>query len=374
MVSTYSPTLCGLATFAAALEHELVRGGNRVDMVRVAETEAPTARVGRPISTLVNNDSASISAAAARLSRCDVAIIQHEYGIFGGADGEEVIDLIEMVDAPTVVVLHTVPRLPTEHQRTVLVRIAEQADRVVVMTDAARERLIASYPIDPNKVVTIAHGATLPSPDDRPDTSSAVDGRIHLLTWGLLGPGKGVEHVIDALSLVGDLQPQLRYTIAGVTHPKVLASYGDVYRQSLIRRATELGLVEAVTFDAGYRDVPTLTRFVSSVSAVVLPYDSTDQVTSGVLVDAIAAGRPVIATAFPHAIELLSSGAGIIVPHKDPVALAGAIRSIVTDAELLASMTAEARRLAPSLSWSAVADQYASLAGALVPSPRSVAI
>src|SRR5690606_34804086 len=107
--------------------------------------------------------------------------------------------------------------------------------------------------------------------------------------------------------------------------------------------------------------------FVSSASLVVLPYDSRDQVTSGVLVDAIAAGRPVIATAFPHAVELLSDGAGIVVPHRDPVALAGAIRDAVSDPAHLAAMAARAREIAPSLTWSAVGAQYQGLCDALAP-------
>lgn len=376
MVSTYPPKLCGLATFAAALEQGLVRTGNRVDVVRLDDGEAidPKWITGPVVDTLINGDAASIRAAAARLSQCDVVIIQHEYGIFGGPDGDEVIDLIQAIDVPTIVVLHTVPRLPTDHQRLVLVKISELASRVVVMTKAALYRLTSSYPIDPKKVSTIPHGATLPTTTLRADVGALTAGRTNLLTWGLLGPGKGVEHVIDAMSLLGDAYPQLHYTVAGVTHPKVFAARGDEYRDSLIERATTTGVRESVTFDNDYRDLPRLTRFVASASAVVLPYDSTDQVTSGVLVDAIAAGRPVIATAFPHAVELLRSGAGIVVPHQNPKAMAQAIRSIVEEPERLASMTVEAHRLAPSLSWTAVADRYAVLTDELVAAGQSVAV
>ena len=135
----------------------------------------------------------------------------------------------------------------------------------------------------------------------------------------------------------------------------------------LVDRAAASAASAAISFDDTYRDLPELIRFIGSApTAVLLPYDSHDQVTSGVLVDAIAAGRPVIATAFPHALELLSTGAGIVVPHGDSVALADAIRLITDDEDALSSMAAEARRLAPSLSWSAVAAQYADLAGALV--------
>jgi glycosyltransferase involved in cell wall biosynthesis len=157
-----------------------------------------------------------------------------------------------------------------------------------------------------------------------------------------------------------------------VTHPKVLASAGDGYRQSLIARSKDLGLEDSVTFDDTYRDVPTLTRFIASASLVVLPYDSRDQVTSGVLVDALAAGRPVIATSFPHAMELLASGAGIVVPHGDPHALAGAIRWVLEDRRRRDAMAAEARRIAPTLSWDAVAQSYLGHVGELAGERQAV--
>ena len=369
LLSTYPPKICGLATFAAALENELRRAGNHVAVVRVNDGQETAIR-GRPVAAeLVNGSAASIREAAAVLSQCDVAIVQHEYGIYGGADGDEIIDLLKALDVPAIVVFHTVPLQPTSHQRSVLEAIGDIADRIVVMTESALRRLIASYSIDRTKVVTIPHGASIPTLEQCTETEL----RPQLLTWGLLGPGKGIEHAIDALALLDGMRPRPRYTVAGVTHPKVFARHGDEYRRSLIQRSWAVGTAGSITFDDTYRDLAQLTRFVASASVVILPYDSRDQVTSGVLVDAIAAGRPVIATAFPHAVELLSSGAGIVVPHADPLAMAEAIRSILSDARLLASMAAEARRLAPSLSWTAVARQYIRLADELMESSELVA-
>lgn len=374
LLSTYPPKLCGLATFAAALERELARAGNHVDIVRIDDGHDIPA-IQRPVAgELVNGVPASVRDAAAVLSRCDVAIIQHEYGIYGGVDGDEVIDLLNLLEVPTIVILHTVLLDPSPHQRAVLEEIGELADRLVVMTEAARNRLIALYAIEESKVVTIPHGASLPALERWKEVDDRAVDRPQLLTWGLLGPGKGIEHAIEALALLGNGGRRPRYTVAGVTHPKVFARDGDQYRNSLIQRSWALGVAGSVTFDDAYRDVAQLTRFIASASVVVLPYDSRDQVTSGVLVDAIAAGRPVIATAFPHAVELLSSGAGIVVPHADPVALADAIRSILSsDGEVLASMSAEARRLAPSLSWSVVAEQYARLSTEIVRAGEPVA-
>lgn len=363
MLSTYPPKLCGLATFAAALGNEMRRAGNRVDVVRINDGDETTPISAPVVAELRNGSMESIRRAAAVLSRCDSVIIQHEYGIFGGSDGEEVIEIIDLIDTPVVVVLHTVPLNPTAHQRSLLIDISESAERVVVMSDMARQRLHA-YAIDQSKVMTIPHGALTPVFERIKDVDLLEDGRPQLLTWGLLGPGKGIEHVIEALAAIEE-SSRPHYTIAGVTHPKVFARCGDEYRRSLIDQAAQLGVTAWVDFDDTYRDVGQLTRFIASATAVVLPYDSRDQVTSGVLVDAIAAGRPVIATAFPHAVELLSGGAGIVVDHDDPVALADAIRRVVDDPQAMEAMSEAAMRLAPTLRWSAVAAQYLNLADSL---------
>lgn len=368
MLSTYPPTQCGLATFSAALEGALLSQGHRVEMVRVDDGPgSPT--TGRPVAgVLVNGSVASSRRAASILSTCDVVVVQHEYGIYGGRDGEDVLGVIRDIDVPVIAVLHTVPQSASVHQAELLVDLCAAVDRVVVMSESARERLVSTYfPIDETKVATIPHGATLAAnvlDGSRPRRNARAD----LLTWGLIGPGKGIEHAIDALGLLFGLGQSVTYTIAGATHPKVLAREGDHYRDGLASRAQELGVAHLVTFDDAYRNVHDLTEFIASSGTVVLPYDNVEQVTSGVLVDSIAAGRPVIATQFPHAVEMLSSGAGILVPHRDPKSLAVAIRAATTEPELLDRMRAEARALAPMLSWDSVASEYVALAEGLVPS------
>ncbi len=373
MISTYPPTMCGLATFAAALVNAFTQSGNRVEVIAI-DDGCNDAAIGQPIvAKHVKGLPSSIRLSAAALNRCDVAIIQHEYGIYGGPDGDEVLSLLDAIAVPTIVILHTVPLQPTAHQRQILVAICDKADRVVTMTEVARDRLTLLYPINPSNVVTIPHGAAAPA-YQTPSTEYSAVARPQLLTWGLLGPGKGIEHVIDALVILKDAGLRPQYTVAGVTHPHVFANHGDHYRQSLMRRVRDAGLARSVTFDATYRSVAELTRFVTSASVVVLPYDSRDQVTSGVLIDAIAAGRAVIATAFPHAVEMLRSGAGIIVPHGDPLALADAIRTLVTDPAALAATSAEASRLSPALLWPAVAERYLKLCDNMTHIAKPIAV
>ncbi|ORW72026.1 glycosyl transferase family 1 [Mycobacterium saskatchewanense] len=365
ILSTYPPTPCGLATFTAALSKELCANGSDVSIVRVAD--GSLCSDARVIGELVNGSETSVAATSELLNESDIAVVQHEYGIYGGADGDEVVDIIGGLHIPSIVVAHTVLKEPTPHQRSVLGTIAAMADQVVVMSEAARHRLCLGFDVDHRKVTTIAHGAAVVR-----DNALTRSGRPTLLTWGLLGPGKGIERVIEAMGSLRELHGRPLYLIAGRTHPKVLAADGEAYRDARAEQARRTGVADSVRFDANYRDVSSLTALVRSSAVVVLPYDSTDQVTSGVLVDAIASGRPVVATAFPHAVELLGSGAGIVVDHDDPDALTSALRRVLTDPRLAGSMAAEARRLAPTMAWPVVANAYLILAQRIIAKRRAL--
>lgn len=370
ILSTFPPTSCGIATFSAALAAGLIADGASVDVVRCGPS--PEVEDVLVIGALDDVAASDRPAAVAALNSNDVVIVQHEYGLYDGADGESIIELMAGLDVPIVVVAHTVLSEPTTNQRVVLERVCAAADAVVVMTETARTRLFAGFDIDPAKVLLIPHGAATPGAEPGAEITPN-GGPARVLTWGLLGPGKGIEWAIDALSMLSDLRPAPEYVIAGATHPKVRERHGEAYRDMLVDRAATAGVAGQVVFDDTYRDLESLTELIQSADLVVLPYDSRDQVTSGVLVDAVAAGRPVVSTAFPHAVELLASGAGIVVPQRDPEALAEAIRSVLTNPRLAASMAAEARRLAPGLSWSAVARRYARLGDALVAAKCAVA-
>jgi polysaccharide biosynthesis protein PslF len=365
VLSTYAPTHCGLATFSAALSDALSANGIEVSVVRVADGRPSSDE--RVIGELVSGSATSIAASSELLNQNDVAVIQHEYGIYGGADGDDVLDIVDGLRVPSIVVAHTVLKDPTPHQRSVLEAIAAMADQVVVMSDAARQRLCLGFDVDSRKVTTIPHGATVAA-----GPALKRPSRPTLLSWGLLGPGKGVERVIEAMRSLRDLPGRPEYVIAGQTHPKVLAEDGEAYRDARTEQARRSGVADSVTFDARYRKSSNLPALIQSASVVVLPYDSTQQVTSGVLVDAIACGRPVVATAFPHAVELLGTGAGIVVGHDDPDAMATALRQVLTQPRLAGSMAAEARRLAPEMAWPVVARAYMSLADGLLADRRAL--
>jgi len=361
MLSTYPPTQCGLATFSAALLHHLDTGPGSVGVLRVVD-EPTTSRAPEVVGHLVTGSAASGRAAVARLDRFDTVLVQHEYGIYGGPDGSDVVELVDALSVPTVVVLHTVLQVPTARQRRILERLLARADAVVTMTATGRQRLLNSYGADPTRVSVVPHGAV----DHRIAAGGAgrPGGRPLVLTWGLLGPGKGIEWAVDAVAGLRDLHP--RYLVVGKTHPRVAEREGERYREGLRRRVHERGAGDLVELDASYLEVGELARLVSSADVVLLPYDSLEQVTSGVLIEAVAAGRPVVSTAFPHAVELLSAGAGLVVPQRDPAALGAALRRVLTEPGLAASLSAHARRSAPDLLWPAVGACYRRLADGLV--------
>jgi glycosyltransferase involved in cell wall biosynthesis len=363
LVSTYPPTLCGLATFTSSLFGELADAPDVVArVIRVVDTPEP--RPGpEVIGEFLAGDPDGATRAARLLSDNDVAIVQHEYGVYGGMDGDEIIGLLAALTIPSIIVLHTVLSAPTAHQRAVLESIAASVDAVVTMTATARDRLAAGYAVDMAKVSVIPHGAPTFGPSRTP-TFRSVEPTV--LTWGLIGPGKGIEWGIEAMSLLGDLHPAPQYLVAGQTHPKVLAREGEAYRKRLTQVVQVRGLAGRVTFDSHYRDRAALADLVSAADVVLLPYDSTDQVTSGVLIEAVAALKPVIATRFPHALELLGDGAGLLVPHKDPAAIAEALRTLLTHRELAAGMAKAAVATASELRWPAVAQRYRTLAADLI--------
>lgn len=356
VLSTYPPTLCGLATFSSALVESLRSAHHDVGVVAVVDS--PEIAVQPEVRhQWVRGDGGGWAAAAAALNRNDVAIIQHEYGIFGGPDGADVLAVARALRVPTIVVLHTVLVTPTAHQRAILEELTRLCTTVVTMTKIARERLIAHYPVDPDMIRVIPHGAV----DNRSGVRYGSAAPL-ILTWGLLGQGKGIEWAIEAMAQLRDIRPAPRYWVAGETHPRVVERFGERYRKSLVSRAHRLGLANIVRFDARYLDRDELHRLVRQADVVLLPYDSQEQVTSGVLIEAITAGKPVVSTGFPHARELLSSGAGLIVEPQDPIGIAAALRRVLTEPGLASAMAAEASRIAPQLLWSAVADQYREVA------------
>jgi glycosyltransferase involved in cell wall biosynthesis len=295
---------------------------------------------------------ASLDRAAEVLDRYPIVVIQHEFGIYGPDDGVAVARLVETLNSPAMVVLHTVPLRPSASQRDILDRLASDSSALVVPSHAARVALNDVYGISAESVAVIPHGSGWKPLETHPRS------RSRLLTWGLLGPGKGIERAIEAVSYLRDSVEDLCYRVVGQTHPNVVRRQGYRYRDSLEGLIHSRQLDNVVRLDEGYKSEADLHRLIADTDVVVIPYDNSEQISSGVLTEAVAAGKPVVATAFPHATELLGAGAGIVVEHDDPQKMASAIETLLTDDVAYRRAVAHARGLSRRLSWSEVGRRY----------------
>jgi glycosyltransferase involved in cell wall biosynthesis len=369
-LSTYPPTICGLATFTEALKGGLsVHRGTSSGMGVVgvaAYGDSPEVEGDLAIARVVPGAPGWVDTVAAASVDYDVLVIQHEYGIYGPDDGIALLDLLDAVTIPIVTTIHTVPIEPTQRQRVILETLVDRSAVVVLISTAARRFLVDGYRVDPSKLAVIPHGAHVFH-----ETVESTDPRPLVVTWGLLGPGKGVEWGILAMDRLRHVRPQPRYLVQGETHPAVLRREGEAYRNRLRALVADNGLEDMVSIRGGYLSVPDLAKVVSSADIVLLPYDSRDQVASGVLVEAIAAGKPVVATSFPHAVELLAGGAGRLVRHEDPDSIAEGLLDLLEHPQAAAAAAEAARRLTPALEWKTVAQTYDEALRAMVARDRS---
>ena len=366
IVSTYPPRACGIGAFAADVRAALL-GLERIDRVeKVIVVNEPT-RPQRPgvVATVAHAVRGDYVRAARILGRrdIDVVLLQHEYGIFGGADGEYVLSLADELSQPLVVTLHTVLSDPTAHQATVLAALCSRAERVIVMTETARRLLVDSDACVADKIRVVPHGAPTilaqRAAERTVTPQHAGAERFVLSTFGLLSAGKGIETVIEALPSIVDRHPEVSYVIAGRTHPDVAHREGERYRLKLEQLALDLGLQEHVEFDDRFLAIGEIADLLAATDVFITPYSSREQISSGALTFGIAAGCGVVSTPYWYAQDLLASGAGQLVPFADPAALADAVCRYIDEPGLLAAARAESRSIGARLAWPSVAEATA---------------
>jgi glycosyltransferase involved in cell wall biosynthesis len=366
-VSTYPPTRCGIASFTQSLVRAIaeIRGEARDNgVIRLRpgwDVEGDSAR--EVVAEAWVDEPGWAGRIATWCNGFDLLWIQHEFGIFGPDDGLEVLECCSRSPLPIATTLHTVAVAPTLRQKQIIESIGTSSELLVVMSKQAANRLVDVYDVAREKVHVVPHGAR-----PIPSRLSEVDPerRPTVVNWGLIGPSKGLEWGIKAMARLQHLDPPPRLIIRGTTHPNVKRQEGELYREQLATLVRTLGLEECVTIEDGYMPAAELDRLVRGADLDLLPYDNEEQVTSGVLVDAIAAGLPVVATKFPHAVEMLESGAGLVVPQRDDRAMARAIESLLTSPARLTAATEEARRVGQRHAWPRVAASYERLARLVV--------
>ncbi|GGZ24518.1 glycosyl transferase [Asticcacaulis endophyticus] len=370
IMGNFPPRMCGLATFTrdmyACLSRALPKAGWRV----VAMNDPNGAYDYPDVVTdqIPQNDPDAYRRLAASLNAdgIDVMFVQHEFGIFGGPAGEYLIECLERLNMPVVTTLHTVLETPNDDQKRVMAALIRVSSTLITMAERGAKILREVYKVPDAQILVVPHGApSRPLGDtERFKEVFGVGGQKTLMTFGLLSPNKGIETIIRALPDILDSTPDLSYLIVGATHPHLVASQGEAYRDSLMDMARQLGVEDHIVFVNRFMDDAELIDILQATDIYVTPYLTETQITSGTLSYALALGRPVVSTPYWHAAEALADGVGIICPFEDSAAFAREISNLLTSDEHRAAMSQRAYDYARPSRWSAVADSYVNRAAA----------
>jgi glycosyltransferase involved in cell wall biosynthesis len=358
------PRRCGIATFTTHLQQAVAASRPDLDTSIVAMTDQGQVYDYPPdVCFQIEDDRIEDYARAADFlnsGRFDAVSLQHEFGIFGGTAGGDVMTLLSRLTMPIVTTLHTVLAAPTESQRDVLTQIIDVSAKVVVMSKKGRDMLRSVYRVPAEKIELIPHGI----PDypfiepDQAKTLFGFAGKPVILTFGLLSPNKGIEVMIDAMPAILKNRPDTVYVVLGATHPNLIARHGEAYRESLMRRAEDLGIADHVVFLNRFVDQPTLLSFISMCDVYVTPYLNEAQMTSGTLSYSFGLGKAIVSTPYWHAQELLADGRGILVPFGDAVAIGAEISGLLNDDGRRHAMRARAWSVSRSMTWERTAERY----------------
>jgi glycosyltransferase involved in cell wall biosynthesis len=364
VVGNYLPRQCGIATFTTHLCEALAAVAPDLAVIAIPVNDRPEGYdyPQRVRFELEQNEIASYRSATdfLNINNVDLVCLQHEYGIFGGPAGSHILAMLRELRMPVVTTLHTVLREPDENQRRVLTEIAQLSDRVVVMTRRGVEFARDIYGIPEEKIDLIPHGIPdMPFVDPNFHKDQfGLQGKTVLLTFGLLSPNKGIEHVIRALPEVLERHPNLVYVVLGATHPHVRLHQGESYRYSLERLARQLDVDRNVVFHNRFVSQEELLDFIGAADIYITPYLNPAQITSGTLAYSVGAGKAVISTPYWHAEELLAEGRGILVPFADPHAIARAVIDLLDNEAERHAMRKRAYLACREMVWPNVAAMY----------------
>src|SRR3990170_3332694 len=363
-IGNYLPRQCGIATFttdlceAIAAEHS----GTTCIAVPVNDIEAGYAYPTRVRFELTEKDIGSYRRGAdfLNINNVDLVSLQHEYGIFGGRAGSHILALLHELRMPIVTTFHTILENPDPDQRRVLEEVAALSDRLVVMSKRGAEFLQTVYHVLPEKIDLIPHGIPdLPfvDPSFHKDLFG-VQGKIVLLSFGLLSANKGIENVIAALPAILARHPNVVYIILGATHPHVVRNEGETYRLSLQWLAQEKGVEGNVVFYNRFVSLEELVEFIGAADIYITPYLNPAQIVSGTLAYTLGAGKAVVSTPYWYAEEMLAEERGALVPFRDPAALAEQVIDLLDNEAKRHAMRKRAYVYGRAMIWPQVARRY----------------
>jgi glycosyltransferase involved in cell wall biosynthesis len=294
------------------------------------------------------------------ISNVDVVSLQHEFGIFGGPSGGHILAFLRELKMPVVTTLHTVLREPRADQRRVMQELISLSARLVVMAERGRQMLKDIYEAPPAKIDLIAHGihdVGFVDPTYFKD-QFGVEGKVVLLTFGLLSPNKGIECVLNALPEILSEFPDVVYIVLGATHPNELREHGEAYRLSLEILAKKNKIEKNIIFYNQFVDLENLKEFIGAADLYITPYLNEAQITSGTLAYAFGAGKAVVSTPYWHAAELLAEDRGVLVPFGDSQSMAREVVGLLKDDTRRHAIRKTAYRIGREMIWSNIAQLY----------------
>jgi len=360
VVSTFPPRECGLAKYSMYLSSWFgAIFGDGCEMRVTAMNRDAVSRFRYPdrVDMQINQESPSEYVKAAqeinRLPHVKLVHVQHEFGIYGGEFGSHLLKFTEALEKPFVINFHTVLPEPPDAMRSVVSELSRQAGRVIAMTGTSRRLLTDVFHVNEDKVVVVPHG-NIPMPHEgqaRAKARLGLSGRTVLLTFGLLSRNKGIEYVIESLPEIVRRHPEVIYLVVGATHPDALAGEGETYRQSLVAKVYDLGLVDNVRFYDEFVSEEVLQSFLHACDIYVSTSLDPNQAVSGTLSFALGSGRPVISTAFAQAREFVTPETGILVGFRDPRGYSDAIGQLLEDPERRAWLGGEAFARTRCMTW-----------------------
>lgn len=366
-IGNHLPRRCGIATFTHDLHRAVASSNHDLETCVVAMND-PGYNYDYPAAVRfqVRQDVLSDYEDTADLLNSadfDVVCLQHEYGIFGGDAGCDIVELLTRLKMPVVTTLHTILADPNPAQRGAMRRIIDASSKLIVMSEKGRELLQSVHDVPFGKIEAIAHG--IPDfPFQDPKQAKAklgFQGKAVILTFGLLSPSKGIENVIDALPSIIEACPNAVYVVLGATHPHLVRDQREAYRESLIARVRELNIEDHVVFFNQFVDQPTLLDFISMCDVYATPYLNEAQMTSGTLSFSFGLGKAVVSTPYWHASELLADARGVLVPFGDVKALSKEISVLLTDNVRRDAMRKRAYVESRSMTWAQTAKRYLSV-------------
>lgn len=363
-IGNYLPRQCGIATFTTDLCEAVAAQypGTTCIALPVNDIEGGYTYPPRVRYELTEKhvDSYRRAADFLNINNVDLVCLQFEYGIFGGQAGSYILALLRELRMPIVTTLHTILRNPGPDQRRVLEEVAALSDRLVVMSERGAEFLQDIYGVQPDKIDLIPHGipdSPFVDPSYHKDLFG-VEGKLVLLSFGLLSSNKGIENVINALPAIVERYPNVVYMILGATHPHVIKHEGETYRLFLQRLARERGVDDHVIFHNRFVSLEELTEFISAADIYITPYLNEAQIVSGTLAYTLGAGKAVISTPYWYAEEMLAEGRGTLVPFGDPAALAREVIYLLDNESERHAMRKRAYLFGREMIWPQVARLY----------------